>query len=226
MDAALTELTVGFVARLPVAGRGSGAAESPQPRAEAGAVGDSISLSAGARAALDAGAAGNGAGDGRSAGQQEDGQRDTQGQSDPGAPRGADGKPLDEDESREVERLQKRDREVRAHEQAHKAAGGPYAGAPSYDYEKGPDGKSYATSGEVPIDTAPVSGDPAATIAKMETVKRAALAPAEPSSADRAIAAKAEQAKIKAQRELVEQQAEERSPDTPAPRGSLLSIEV
>ena len=64
---------------------------------------------------------------------------------------------------------------MRAHEQAHARAGGPYAGAPSYDFERGPDGKMYAVSGEVQIDAAPIDGDAAATIAKMEVVIRAAL---------------------------------------------------
>ena len=56
----------------------------------------------------------------------------------------------------------------------------------------GPDGNRYAIGGEVSIDVAPVDGDPEATIAKMEIVKAAALAPAEPSAQDRKVAAIAE----------------------------------
>lgn len=103
------------------------------------------------------------------------------------------------EQTAELQKLQKRDTEVRAHEQAHAAAGGNYAGAPSYEYQKGPDGKLYAVGGETPIDTAPVADDPQATIAKMETVIRAALAPAQPSSQDLKVAAQAQQAKTQAQ---------------------------
>ncbi|MEO1275327.1 MAG: putative metalloprotease CJM1_0395 family protein [Pseudomonadota bacterium] len=98
-----------------------------------------------------------------------------------------------------VDRLAARDREVRAHEQAHARVGGQYAGSPSYTYQTGPDGKRYAIGGSVAIDVSPVPGDPEATIAKMEQVKAAALAPAEPSSADRRIATLAEAASREAQ---------------------------
>eukprot|EP01026_Neomeris_dumetosa_P052371 TRINITY_DN46319_c0_g1_i8.p1 TRINITY_DN46319_c0_g1~~TRINITY_DN46319_c0_g1_i8.p1 ORF type:complete len:240 (-),score=28.68 TRINITY_DN46319_c0_g1_i8:18-737(-) len=43
-------------------------------------------------------------------------------------------------DQREIADLSARDREVRAHEQAHAAVGGLYAGAPTYQYERGPDG--------------------------------------------------------------------------------------
>lgn len=90
-----------------------------------------------------------------------------------------------------IAELSKRDREVRAHEQAHASAGGRYAGAPSLSYQRGPDSRLYAVSGEVAIDTSPVPGDPQATLEKALTVQRAALAPVDPSAADRSIAAKA-----------------------------------
>lgn len=90
-----------------------------------------------------------------------------------------------------IRELKTRDREVRAHEAAHAAAGGGYAGSPSFSYQQGPDGRSYAIGGEVRIDTSKISGDPQATLEKAETIRAAALAPAQPSSADRAIAAKA-----------------------------------
>ncbi|MEO0429599.1 MAG: putative metalloprotease CJM1_0395 family protein [Pseudomonadota bacterium] len=98
-----------------------------------------------------------------------------------------------------VERLAARDREVRAHEQAHARVGGQYAGSPSYTYQTGPDGKRYAIGGSVSIDVSPVPGDPEATIAKMQQVKAAALAPAEPSSADRRVATIAEAAQREAE---------------------------
>jgi hypothetical protein len=106
-------------------------------------------------------------------------------------------------EQQEVTELQTRDQEVRSHEQAHASIGGRYAGAPSYSYEIGPDGRQYAVAGEVQIDIAPIPGDPQATIQKMQQVKAAALAPAEPSSADRRIAAEAGQRLLQAQTDLV-----------------------
>jgi SprA-related family len=105
-------------------------------------------------------------------------------------------------EQNEIRELAARDREVRAHEQAHMAVGGQYAGSMSLSYERGPDGRLYAVGGEVSIDTAPVPGDPQATIDKMEQVRRAALAPAEPSSQDRAVAAQAAQLIAQARAEI------------------------
>ena len=121
---------------------------------------------------------------------------------------------LTEEERAQVDELKQTDRKVRAHEQAHAAAGGAYASSPSYEYENGPDGNRYAIGGEVSIDVSPVSGDPEATIQKMEIVKRAALAPAEPSPQDRAVAAQADQTRLKAQAELREQNTEEQQAAT------------
>ena len=85
---------------------------------------------------------------------------------------------LSEEERRILNELRARDAEVRAHEQAHLAAAGPYAnGAPTFEFQTGPDGRQYAVGGEVSIDTSPVPGDPEATVRKAQTVKRAALAP-------------------------------------------------
>ena len=109
---------------------------------------------------------------------------------------------LDEQEQREIRELQQRDRDVRAHEQAHKAAAAPHAGPVSYSYTTGPDGRRYAVAGEVPIDVSPVEGDPQATIQKMQQVRRAALSPAEPSATDRQVAARAQQQEREAQAEL------------------------
>jgi len=101
-----------------------------------------------------------------------------------------------------ISNLEKRDAEVRAHEQAHASVGGGATGAPSYSYDTGPDGKRYATSGEVSVDLSPVNGNPQATIAKMQTVKAAALAPANPSNQDRRVAATATQTIVKIQTEI------------------------
>jgi hypothetical protein len=117
---------------------------------------------------------------------------------------------LSEEEQQEVERLQERDREVRTHEQAHVAAGGQYVrGGVQYEYASGPDGRRYAVGGEVSIDTSPVSGDPDATIRKAQAVRRAALAPAEPSGQDRSAAAAASQMEAKARQERLEGKTEE-----------------
>ena len=109
---------------------------------------------------------------------------------------------LSADERDVVRQMAARDREVQRHEAAHARAGGFHAGNPSFTYQIGPDGKRYAVGGEVPIDTAPVRGDPEATIAKMAVVKAAALAPATPSMPDRRIAAQAESTRIAALAEL------------------------
>lgn len=110
---------------------------------------------------------------------------------------------LTEDEQREVQELRERDREVRAHEQAHLAAAGQYArGGIQYTYERGPDSRMYAVGGQVSVDTSKVPGDPEATLRKAETLRRAALAPAEPSSQDRSVAAEMTRMASEARREI------------------------
>ena len=91
----------------------------------------------------------------------------------------------------EIARLKAVEAKVKAHEAAHKAAGGAMTGAVSYTYTQGPDGKRYISGGEVSIDTSG-GNTPSETITRMEAVRRAALAPADPSSQDRAVAAAAE----------------------------------
>lgn len=109
---------------------------------------------------------------------------------------------LSQEELKKLSDLKARDREVRAHEAAHQAAGGQHAGAISFTYERGPDGAQYAVGGEVSIDVSPVQGDPQATIEKMRIVRAAAMAPAEPSGQDRAVAAEAMQVMLRAQIEV------------------------
>lgn len=119
-------------------------------------------------------------------------------------------------EEQELRELQQRDRDVKAHEQTHLAVAGRHArGGASYTYQQGPDGQRYATGGEVPID-ASAEPSPGATVEKIRTVRRAALAPAQPSPADRAIAAAAAAAKAQALVELRAAQSELRSSDPPA----------
>lgn len=111
--------------------------------------------------------------------------------------------------AQEIQRLAQRDREVRAHEQAHAAAGGQYAGAPALEYTRGPNGVNYATSGHVSIDASAIPGDPEATLQKAIIVQRAAMAPAEPSSQDRQVAARASQMAAQARAEIARSRAEE-----------------
>ncbi|MGY3916646.1 putative metalloprotease CJM1_0395 family protein [Aeromonas australiensis] len=106
-----------------------------------------------------------------------------------------------------VKELAERDQEVRTHEQAHQMVGGEYASSPTYQFTLGPDGKRYATGGEVQIDTSEVPGDPAATISKMQQVRAAALAPAEPSAQDLAVARSAAASEARARKDLLAEQA-------------------
>lgn len=114
---------------------------------------------------------------------------------------------LTKSEQQVVRELQRRDAEVRQHEAAHvNAAGGYVRGGPSYEYQRGPDGKLYAVGGEVSLDTS-AEKDPEATIKKMQVVRRAALAPMDPSGQDRAVAAQAAQAEMQARLELARERA-------------------
>ncbi|WP_414705263.1 putative metalloprotease CJM1_0395 family protein [Pseudomonas sp.] len=118
-------------------------------------------------------------------------------------------------EQLEIAELVSRDAEVRTHEQAHAAVGGVYAGAPTYTFTRGPDGKRYAVGGEVSIDVSAVPNDPEATLRKMEIVLRAALAPAEPSAQDLRVAAQAQAQMTQARVELAEQQRSEAAENRP-----------
>ena len=112
-----------------------------------------------------------------------------------------DSRQLSEEDQRQVQQLKQRDQEVRAHERAHMAAGADLVqGGASFTFERGPDGKMYAVGGEVKIDTSP-ENDPDQTIRKMQQVKRAALAPAEPSGTDQSVAAQAGQVEAQARQE-------------------------
>lgn len=110
-------------------------------------------------------------------------------------------------EKLEIEQLRARDREVRTHEAAHKATAGSFAqGGPIYEYQTGPDGKRYAVGGEVNIDTSKIPNNPEATLLKAQTIRRAANAPAQPSSQDRQVAAQASQLEAEARQEIAQQQ--------------------
>ena len=118
-------------------------------------------------------------------------------------------------ENRVLQQLQARDREVKAHEAAHVAAGGRYVqGGASFTYEKGPNGRYYAVGGEVKIDASPVVNNPEATRDKAEVVRRAALAPAEPSPQDLRVAATATRLASRARIEIAIQQREQQLEET------------
>ena len=127
-----------------------------------------------------------------------------------GAPRQArasaeDSLELSPEARRKVTELKRTDQEVRAHEAAHMAAGGSLVrGGASYGTERGPDGKLYAVSGEVSLDASPAR-TPEATLAKAQRVRAAALAPADPSAQDRAVAAQASAMAAEAAAELARQ---------------------
>lgn len=106
-----------------------------------------------------------------------------------------------------ISQLAQRDRQVRTHEAAHVAVGGMYVrGGARFSYTTGPDGRAYATGGEVSIDRSPAPNDPKATIQKLQQVRRAALAPADPSPQDRAVAAAAALGITQAQIDLAQRQ--------------------
>ena len=130
----------------------------------------------------------------------------------------SDGKSPGSNESQgQVNRLKRREAEVRRHEQAHISAGGPYIqGGPRYTYQQGPDGRAYIAGGEVSIDVSPASDNPEATLEKMQVVRRAAMAPSDPSPQDRAVSAKADQMATRAKVELSEQRSSE---DGDGPQG-------
>jgi len=113
-------------------------------------------------------------------------------------------KSLSSEDQALIAKLAARDREVRAHEAAHQAAGGGLVGGASFSYQNGPDGKAYAVGGEVSVASGAAS-DPQATIAKMDQVRAAALAPASPSGQDRAVAAQATAIQQQARAELAKQ---------------------
>lgn len=111
---------------------------------------------------------------------------------------------LTDEEKQQVEQLKSRDREVRQHEQAHMSAAGAAAqGGAHYEYTRGPDGQQYATGGEVSLS---VGGGrtPQEMLSNAQQVRRAALAPANPSGQDRRVAAEASQVEQRARMEMVQ----------------------
>jgi hypothetical protein len=85
------------------------------------------------------------------------------------------------------------------------AAGKGLTGGASYTYETGPDGRRYAVGGEVPVSLSP-GRTPDETIQNAETVRAAALAPADPSAQDLEVAGQASQMEAQARQEKMAEQ--------------------
>jgi len=93
------------------------------------------------------------------------------------------------DYQRVLEKFKSSDSRVRTHEQAH-ASSGVTTAPISYKYQIGPDGKAYATGGEVRLDTS-IPNDPKEASFKLSQIQRASNAPSDISGADAQIAIQA-----------------------------------
>ncbi len=111
---------------------------------------------------------------------------------------------LTPEQQQQIQKLKQTDQKVREHEAAHMAAGAGLTGGAHFEYVHGPDGKQYAVGGEVKIDVSPAQ-TPQQTLDKAKRIQAAAMAPADPSAQDRAVAAQAAQMAAKAQVELSRQ---------------------
>jgi len=90
----------------------------------------------------------------------------------------------DSNKQKAIEQLKSRDKEVRTHEASHST--NPELikiGSAQFDYTIGPDGKAYATGGRVTLSTGN-SKTPEEALSKAEALKKASMAPGEPSSQD------------------------------------------
>jgi hypothetical protein len=116
----------------------------------------------------------------------------------------ATSQPADDPDDRRVEELREKERDVRAREQAVRAAAGTLStGGANYSYQVGPDGRLYVVKSDVQFNTSEVPGDPEATLHKAEQLRRAALAPGELSPQDRAVAAMAAIMAAHARQEMI-----------------------
>lgn len=107
-----------------------------------------------------------------------------------------------------VQELKKIDRSVRAHEAAHMAAGAGMTSGATFTYQRGPDGGNYAVGGEVQINSSGAR-TPEEAIQKARKIRAAALAPADPSGQDRAVAAAATAMEQQAMTQSAKMKAEE-----------------
>jgi len=120
-------------------------------------------------------------------------------------------KELSQDEKAQISKLEQVDRNVKSHEAAHVAVGGSLvSGGANFQYTIGPDGKMYATGGEVSIDTSK-GRTPEETISKMQRVQAAAMAPRDPSPQDYRVASSAAVMEARARAEQAKERSEESS---------------
>ncbi len=117
---------------------------------------------------------------------------------------------LSVEDLRQIDALRVIDRQVRAHELAHMAAGAGLTGGASFTYRVGPDNQRYAVGGEVSIAISH-AGSAEETIARAQQIRSAALAPADPSPQDRKVAALASRMADAARQELAAEQAAEKA---------------
>ncbi len=134
--------------------------------------------------------------------------------------KGSSGSSLSEAEEAQVRELRQIDREVRTHEAAHQAAAGALGGGASFTYTQGPDGKSYAVGGEVPIQIKQ-GATPEETLRNMQQVQRAANAPADPSGQDRSVAAQAAAMAAQARQEIAAKRSSDSAEDNDGESGHL-----
>lgn len=124
---------------------------------------------------------------------------------------------LSPEEQKQLRQLKARDAEVRAHEAAHLAAAGGIAiSGASFETVTGPDGQQYAVGGEVSISVSE-GKTPEETLRKARRIQAAALAPAQPSSTDQQVAARAASMAMEAAAEIAAQKADSTNPDDPSP---------
>jgi|GEM_PF-5516640 len=108
------------------------------------------------------------------------------------------------EQRRDIAKLRLRDMEVRAQIQAHMASAGKYSkGGVNYEFEKGPDGRSYATNGEVSI-SIPEGKTPEENLRIAIQVERAVTSSPSITQADRAVSALARRKAALARKEILE----------------------
>lgn len=128
---------------------------------------------------------------------------------------------------REIANLKQTEQEVITHENAHKAAGAGVTGAVTYTHMTGPDDQRYINGGEVAIQMPAATDDPDETIALLEKVRQAALAPAQPSPQDLRVAASASAQIQQVRADKLGEQVEQEQADEVAPfANENLSFEV
>ena len=93
------------------------------------------------------------------------------------------------------------------------AAGGGLTSPASYTYERGPDNKMYAVAGEVGISTGE-GNTPQESLNKAQTIRRAALAPADPSPQDLKVAAQAASMEMSARAQIMQEKMAQNSQNT------------